>query len=127
MAVSFVPEEWLSRTANYNAKWPFQPGMRVRTKGWKGVEHELVLDHATQTYNYYGMSGATPTEILTKMALAGYMPLSVARSNWSAIWVTDNEGYINVLGKDFRRAFAVHNDYKLVERKRVDVPSGTLQ
>ncbi len=120
--LKFVPEEWLSHPSNYNSKWPFQPGMRVRTKGWKGVEHELVLDHATQTYHYFGLSGATPTEILTKMALNGVMPLSVARSNWSSIWVTDEEGSVNVLGKDVRWAYSVYNGGNLVERKRFDVP-----
>jgi hypothetical protein len=120
--LKFVPEEWLSHPSTYNSKWPFQPGMRVRTKGWKGVEHELVLDHATQTYHYFGLSGATPTEILTKMALNGVMPLSVARSNWSSIWVTDEEGSVNVLGKDVRWAYSVYNGGNLVERKRFDVP-----
>jgi hypothetical protein len=120
--LNYIPDMWLSRPSVYNSKWPFQPGMRVRTKGWKGVEHELVLDHATQTLHYHGLSGSTPTEILTKMALNGVMPLSVARSNWSSIWVTDDDGDVNVLGKDLRQAFSIHNDHKLLERKRLDVP-----
>ncbi len=117
-----VPEEWLSRPATYNSKWPFQPGMRVRTKGCNGYERELVLDHATQTFHYKGLSGSTPTEILTKMALSGYMPLSTARSNWSSIWVTDDIGLVNVLGKDFRRAFSLHNGHNLKKTMRLDVP-----
>jgi len=120
--LNFVPDEWLSRPHSYNSKWPFQPGMRVRTKGWKGVEHEIILDHATQTFHYYGLSGSTPTEILTKMALNGVMSLSVARSNWSSIWVTDDMGYVNVLGKDLRRTFSIHNDRKFKLQVRVDVP-----
>jgi hypothetical protein len=120
--LNYIPDMWLSRSANYNPKWPFLPGMRVRTKGWKGTEHEIVLDHATQTFHYYGLSGSTPTEILTKMALNGVMSLSVARSNWSSIWVTDDEGDANVLGITLRRAYSIHNNHNLLERKRLDVP-----
>jgi hypothetical protein len=102
--VSDVPAEWLKNTVPH---WPFQPGMRMRTKGHNDEDYELILDHGMHTFHYNGLSGSTPSEILTKMAESDLVSKNVANSAWSSIWVTDCDGIVNVCGTDLLRAASV--------------------
>jgi len=102
--VSDVPFEWLNGTT---PRWPFQPGMRVRTKGHNDEDYELILDHGMHTFHYNSLSGSTPSEILTKMIESDLVSKNVANSDWSSIWVTDCDGIVNVNGDDLLRAVSV--------------------
>lgn len=97
--------------------WPFLESMQLVTKA-KGKPHiPIILDHIAQEFVYRGedtlLIGKTPTEILTKMALKGIMPISTARMNWSALWITVDNGMTYVLAKDLNHKNCTENGVAL--------------
>lgn len=113
---------------NYTSSWPFTEDTRCVTKG-HGKVYEIQLNHRVRRFEYVHTDGSTivdstPTGILTKMALMyRCLPLSTARSNWSNIWLTRNDGVSYVSGLMLRRSYAKFYQKPLLETIRYDIPN----
>lgn len=112
---------------DYYKSWPMTEGTRCVTKGRRNT-YEIKLDHVRKLFSYTHTNGftvtdSTPTGILHKMALEFYiLPLSSARSNWSNMWFTRNDGHTYVVGIKLRQECARFHGKQLYKRIRYDVP-----
>ena len=107
--------------------WPFLMTMKVVTKCKKNSHIPIGLDHAAHEFTYslgnLTLRGKNPYNLLKQMALKGIIPLGVASANWSALWITVDNGLTYVCAKDLNHKNCTENGVALREQTHHFVPS----